>query len=146
VRPLPDSIEVLAFVLGHEVRETTIDRFYPPKVMFRWVRECLRRSIALSLHLAKYIEVGGAHELLPDDVQAVLGMRTKRSLRVLKRPGAQLFIIIVVPVERLTEKVLAMPLALAQSCDVPRGYSLNNGDGVKPRPARESHPRGQGLA
>jgi hypothetical protein len=103
VRPLPDGIEVLAFVLRHEVRESTVNVVYPPKVIGRRVSKYLRRSNTLeSLHLSEDIEVGGTHELLPDDIQAVIRVGTKWSLCVHKWPGPSLLVVIVVPVECLT--------------------------------------------
>lgn len=68
------------------------------------------RTLRIQPDLAEYADVDSAHELLSDDIQAVCGMSADDEVVVFERSLAEAMVVIVVPVERLTEEVQAVQL------------------------------------
>lgn len=91
LRPFPDRLVVPAPVLRIEVHERHRSLFY----------------VWLVPDLTKYANIGNAHQLLAQNVQAMGHMIADDVFAVHEGPLFLLFVVIIIPLECLSEKVLS---------------------------------------
>lgn len=124
--PFPNRFEVAAPVLRVEVDK----------------RHRLGVARRLPPYLSEHSDVGDAHELLAQNVQAVGDVESDNLLAVLEGSLSQLFVVVVVPLEHPAKEVLALlasPLkyvSLFGECSLPSNANdgaLPRSQGIRPR-------------